>query len=274
MNSTSIKVRNTAKGSLLPDSASSVAPTRGRRRRPCACTSRNTAAASVEATTAPTSSASVQLRSSAYFAAGAVIAAVSEHADGRKHHRGRQHRADALKPRAQSAVEQDQRQRHRADKIGRPHVVELQLPGTGIAGQDADEQEHQQQRRAEAQREQARQDAGHDKHGAEQNGYADLVERSHAPSKVRANTCICILIAAMMGRQPIFRREQQSARKYGLSFARHGVVSMAAAARLWDSGTTPRITPSDGVARICRWTRTSRILSPPPRRSCARSARK
>ncbi|MGY3530661.1 hypothetical protein ACVISU_003429 [Bradyrhizobium sp. USDA 4452] len=64
MNSTSIKVRKIANGSLVPDSASKVAPTRGRRRRPWVCTSRNTAAASVEATTAPTRSDSVQLRSS------------------------------------------------------------------------------------------------------------------------------------------------------------------------------------------------------------------
>ncbi|MEY9823060.1 hypothetical protein ABIF75_006706 [Bradyrhizobium japonicum] len=76
MYSTSIRVRKIAKGSLVPDSASSVAPTRGRRRRPWVCTSRNTAAASVEATTAPTSSDSVQLRSSAYLANGAVISAV------------------------------------------------------------------------------------------------------------------------------------------------------------------------------------------------------
>ena len=76
MYSTSIRVRKIAKGSLVPDSASSVAPTRGRSRNPCVCTSRNTAAASVEATTAPTSEASVQLRSSTYLATGAVISAV------------------------------------------------------------------------------------------------------------------------------------------------------------------------------------------------------
>src|SRR5207237_386657 len=75
--STSISVRNTANGSLVPDSASSVAPTRGRSRRPGVCTSRNTAAASVDATTAPTNRASVQLRSSAHLATGAVIIAVS-----------------------------------------------------------------------------------------------------------------------------------------------------------------------------------------------------
>ena len=69
-------VRKIANGSLVPDSTSSVAPTRGRRRRPRAWISRNTAAASVEATTAPIRSDSVQLRSSIYFATGAVSAAV------------------------------------------------------------------------------------------------------------------------------------------------------------------------------------------------------
>ena len=68
---------STAKGSLLPDSTSSVAPTRGRRRSPRAWMRKNTAAASVEATTAPTSNASVQLMPSRYFATGAVKAAVS-----------------------------------------------------------------------------------------------------------------------------------------------------------------------------------------------------
>src|SRR6266850_265097 len=150
MSSTSISVRNTANGSLVPDSTSSVAPTRGRRRKPCACTKRNTAAASVDATTAPTSSASVQFRSSAYLATGAVISAVSN-----------------------TPIEQDQRQRHRADQIGGADVVEPQLPRAGVAGQHADEQEHQQQWRAEAQREQARQNAGHHQSRAEKNGYAD-----------------------------------------------------------------------------------------------------
>ena len=102
-----------------------------------------------------------------------------QHADGRQHHRGRQHRADALKPRAQAAVEQDQRQRHRSHQIGGAHVVEPQLARAGIAGHHADQQKHQQQRRAEAQRQQARQDAGHHQNRAEKNGYADRIERSH-----------------------------------------------------------------------------------------------
>ena len=58
--STSTMVRKIANGSLMPDSTSSVALTRGRSRSPRACSRKNTAAASVEATTAPISSDSVQ----------------------------------------------------------------------------------------------------------------------------------------------------------------------------------------------------------------------
>jgi hypothetical protein len=106
-----------------------------------------------------------------------------QHADRGQRHRGRQHRANALKPRSQAAVEQDQRQRHRAHQIGGAHVVEPQLARAGIAGQHADEQEHQQQRRAEAQRQQARQNAGHHQNRAEKNGYADRIERGHELSQ-------------------------------------------------------------------------------------------
>ena len=112
-----------------------------------------------------------------------------QHAGGRQHHRRRQHRADTLKPGPQAAIEQDQRQRHRPHQIGGADVVEPQLAGTGIAGQHADEQEYQQQRGAEAQREQARQNAGHHQDRAKQNGYADRIERSHEPPEIIANTC-------------------------------------------------------------------------------------
>ncbi len=105
-----------------------------------------------------------------------------EHADGREHHGGREHGADAGKARPQAAVEQDQRQRHRADQIGGADVVELELPGTGIARQHADHEEDEQQGRAEAQRKQARQDTGHHQDGAEQYGEADRVEGGHPPS--------------------------------------------------------------------------------------------
>jgi hypothetical protein len=128
-----------------------------------------------------------------------VINAVS----GGQHHRRRQHRADALKPGSQATIEQDQRQRHRAHQIGGAHIVEAQLAGAGVAGQHADQQKHQQQRCAEAQRQQARQNAGHHQDRAEQNGYADRIERSHEPPQVIANACTRILIVATVRRQPI-----------------------------------------------------------------------
>ena len=53
---TSAMVRKIANGSLVADSISSVAPTRGRSRSPREWMSRNTAAASVEEMTAPTRS--------------------------------------------------------------------------------------------------------------------------------------------------------------------------------------------------------------------------
>jgi hypothetical protein len=86
-----------------------------------------------------------------------------------------------LEPRSQAAIEQDQRQRHRSHQIGGANVVEPQLARAGIAGQHADHEKHQQQRRAEAQRQQARQNAGHHQNRAQKNRYADLVERRHGP---------------------------------------------------------------------------------------------
>ncbi len=60
-------VRKIANGSLVPDSTSSVALTRGRNRRPRACSRKKTAAASVDAITAPTSRLSIQSISSMKF---------------------------------------------------------------------------------------------------------------------------------------------------------------------------------------------------------------
>ncbi len=94
-------------------------------------------------------------------------------ADGGEPERRRNHAAEGREPGAQAAVEQDQRQRHRTDQIGGVHVVETQSAGSGFAGEHADEQEEQQQGRAEAQREQARQNTGHHQNGAKQDGDAD-----------------------------------------------------------------------------------------------------
>ena len=102
-----------------------------------------------------------------------------QHAERRQHHRRRQHAAEGRKPRAQAAVEQDQRERDGADHIGRAHVVELDPARPALARQHAEEQEHQQQRRPEPHRDQARQDAREHQQRAEQNADADDIERGH-----------------------------------------------------------------------------------------------
>ena len=99
-----------------------------------------------------------------------------QHPHGGERHRGRQHGAVALEARAQAAIEQDQRQRDRADQIGGTDVLEFDMTGAGITREHADDEEHQQQRRAEAQGQQARQDAGHDQDRAKEDGNADGVE--------------------------------------------------------------------------------------------------
>jgi hypothetical protein len=83
-----------------------------------------------------------------------------QYAKRREHERGREHAAEDRKAGAQAAVEQNKRERNRADHIGRAHVVELDPARPRLAREHADDQEHQQQRRPEAHRQQARQDAG------------------------------------------------------------------------------------------------------------------
>ena len=139
-----------------------------------------TAAASVEATTAPTSSPSCQDSPSAQTAAGAVSTAESKTPAVASVLAGREHAAECLQAGAQAAVEQDQRQRHRADGISHLHVIELDAARPRLPCQHADKEEDEQQRRAEPQRDQARHDAGDHQQRAEQDGKADCVKRGHA----------------------------------------------------------------------------------------------
>ena len=169
-------------------------------------------------------------------------------ADGGQHHRRRQHRLDALKPRFQPAVEQDQRQRHRSHQIGGVHIVEPDLAGAGIAGEHADEQKHQQQGRAEAQRQQARQDARHHQNRAKKNGYADRIERSHEPFAIAAKPCDCILIVATLRRQPISAGQRQCARFTGASCNSDVLPRWRRRARLWESAADSN--QVDGAAPI------------------------
>ncbi len=99
-----------------------------------------------------------------------------QHADGGERDRRPEHAAEGRKARAQAAVEQDQRQRDRAHHIGGANVVEHQAARPALASEHADDQEHQQQRCAEAQGDEARHDAGEHQQGAEQNSDTESVE--------------------------------------------------------------------------------------------------
>ncbi len=94
---------------------------------------KNTAAASVDATTAPTSSACIQLMPSDQLGDRRGQRGGDQHADGRQHHRRREHVAESGEARAQAAVEQDQRKRNRTDRIGGVDVVEFDPAGTALA---------------------------------------------------------------------------------------------------------------------------------------------
>ena len=68
------------------------------------------------------------------------------------------------------------RQRDRADGINEPHILEMDAERPGFARQHADDKEDQQQRPAETQGDQARQDAGQHQKRAEQDQKADRIE--------------------------------------------------------------------------------------------------
>ena len=158
--STSTMVRKIANGSLVPDSTSRVPPRAAAAASPRACIRKNTAAASVEATAAPSSNPSSQLKSNSKDRDRRRDRRRDQDPDRRERAGRRQHAAEGGKPGAQTAVEQDQGQRDRADRVGELHVVEADAAGPGFSGQHADQNEDQQQRGAEAQRHQTRQDAG------------------------------------------------------------------------------------------------------------------
>ena len=114
----SASVSSTAIGSLRPDSTSSVAPTRPRSWMPLPRSTENTAAASVEDTIAPSSSACGQGQPSR-CAAGRpgrrlTTPSVASAAAGASARR------TACERRVQAAVEEDQRERQRAEPEGQP----------------------------------------------------------------------------------------------------------------------------------------------------------
>ena len=162
---------------MTPDSISSVAATRSFSVTPDRVSSANTAAASVEPTIAPSSQAVRQSRPTNSTPATAVMPAQII-TPTRGQQRGRpQPGAEGRVGGAQAAVEQDHRQRQVADPEAEREVVEAVAAGAVLAGQDAGDQEHQQERKADARRKQARQHAGEDQRRGGEQGRVDEVHR-------------------------------------------------------------------------------------------------
>ena len=102
-----------------------------------------------------------------------------QHPHGRQRSGRSQHVPQAGETGAKAAIKQDQCKRDRTDRIGSADIVELDAPWPALTGEHADQQKHQEQGRAESQRDEARQDAGENQQAAKQYGQTDSVEGAH-----------------------------------------------------------------------------------------------
>ena len=135
---------SSATGSFIPDSPSSERASRFstvERRRTA-----KIAAESVAATAAPTSIPSSSVRSKMNFAASAGDQRRQQRAEGRQRGGRAQHRPDLAPAGGQPALEQDQDQRHGAQRPRQLGVVEFDPADPFRAGQHAEAEEEQQAR--------------------------------------------------------------------------------------------------------------------------------
>jgi len=100
-----------------------------------------------------------------------------QHADGRQAEGRPEHQPHHVARRPEPALEQNDGQGDRADREGRAVVVEVDLEDAVLAGQHAEEQEDQQQRRAEPRGNHARENAEQDQQRADED---ELIDEIHA----------------------------------------------------------------------------------------------
>ena len=182
MISTSVMVRKMAIGSLVPDSISSVDLTRSRSCRLPARSRKKTAAASVEATAAPSRNDSSQLKSGQVEGGDAEQAGGDDDADGRERKRRHGGLAQRRDRRAEAGFEQDDGKRQCADEIGKARIVELDAESVDAGGQPEAEEEEQ-QGRAEAEGDQARKRRGEHERSADQRYEINrLIHSARCPS--------------------------------------------------------------------------------------------
>ena len=111
-----------------------------------------------------------------------MITQVIDNAEGGEHGSRAQAAAETFGAGIEPAVQQDDGERHTADRIGNAAIVEDDTPGTVLAGQHADRQKHQQQRHADSVRERAGEDGQQQQHGT---GKDELVDKIHDEVRVK-----------------------------------------------------------------------------------------
>ena len=131
---------------MNPDSASSRPATR--RGNGTTRSTENTAAASVDGHDGAEQQRQLPVHPEQQVRPGGRDHHADRDADGGQHARGRQHPSHVAEPRRQTAFDQDDRQRDRAEVVGEQVVLELQSQPV-FADDDPDPQEQQQARQAD-----------------------------------------------------------------------------------------------------------------------------
>ena len=163
----------TAGASLKPDSASSRPATR--RGSGSTRSTENTAAASVDDTMAPRSSASCQSIPSSRCAPAAVTTMLTTTPTVASAPAGANTLSDVGEPRRQAAFDQDDRQRDGAEVVGEQMFVELQAEPV-LADDDADAEEQQQAGEADRGGRAGADDAGQQHEAADQQHQIQLLQ--------------------------------------------------------------------------------------------------
>ena len=169
-----------ATGSLVPDSISSVERTRSRSVMPPTRSRKNTAAASVGATIAPSRKASGQARPKRSRAATPDQDRGDDDANGRQH----DGRHAAMRSVAKRVSKPESKrmigERDRADEEGRRPIVEGDPADPVLAGEKPEDEEDQEERRAEAEADEAGEDRGDDQRRSDENDDRHRFEHERA----------------------------------------------------------------------------------------------
>ena len=172
---------STAIGSLKPASPSSVRSSR--RRSPAPRSSENTAAPSVEATIDAQQQALERREVEQPRRGEARDGGGDQRADHRQADRGPQHRPDLAPAGGQAALEQDQRERDDADRLGELEVGEVDPAEPVGADEHADAEEQHEAGQPQAPRHQGRGERRREQRSGDEDGCTVVQARSMSTSR-------------------------------------------------------------------------------------------